>query len=63
MTSENRTQLYFPLRTSRLSTLRDLAMVAVCVAIVASFVVDLWRGPAPESFQAMARGGRVHLRA
>ena len=38
MTSENRSQLYFPLRTSRLSTLRDLAMVAVCVAIVASFV-------------------------
>lgn len=53
MTSETR-PLAFPLRTTRLATLRDVAVVAVCIALVASFVFDLWRAPAHDAPSAVA---------
>jgi hypothetical protein len=60
MTTESRATLRLPLRTTRLSTIRDVAMVAVCIALVASFVIDLWRSTPPAPFQALDHVAQIH---
>jgi hypothetical protein len=53
MPTDTRPSLAFPIR-SRLAVLRDLAMVAVCVAIVASFLVDIWEARPPKDHRVHA---------
>ncbi|MFO0584240.1 MAG: hypothetical protein U0229_18350 [Anaeromyxobacter sp.] len=54
--TEQRGELYFPLRTRRLSTLRDVAVIAVCAVILAVVAVELLRGePSAATLQVLAR--------
>jgi hypothetical protein len=36
----------------QLSTLRDLVMVAMCVALIAAFLAQVWSAPAPTSLSS-----------
>lgn len=42
----SRTGLNFHLR-GQLSIVRDLAMVAMCVALIAAFLAQVWSAPTP----------------
>jgi hypothetical protein len=53
MTIETRASLRLPLRATRLATVRDLAMVAVCIALVATFLADVWRSVPPQAFRRL----------
>lgn len=53
MTTDTRPTFAFRTRP-RLTTIRDLAMVAVCVAIVASFLVDIWEARPPTDYRVNA---------
>jgi hypothetical protein len=59
MATETRPLLSYPTR-NKLAVVRDLTMVAVCVAIVASFLVDVWsaRPPAEHRVQASVSDAR-----
>jgi hypothetical protein len=50
-------------RLSRPSSLRVLAIVAVCVAVIAGFLLQVWRAPAPETFRPVTTPAALHLRA
>jgi hypothetical protein len=50
MTS-NRPQLQFPVR-SRLTVVRDLAMVALCAIIAGGFLAQVWNAPVPEPLRS-----------
>ena len=43
----------FPTR-SRLTVVRDLAMVGVCVALIAGFIAHTWTLPTPEKLRSQA---------
>jgi len=59
MTTETRNTLRLPVRASALTTVRDIAMVAVCVALVAAFLADVWRATPPAPFEAFDRSADV----
>jgi hypothetical protein len=44
---------------SRLALARDLAMVLVCLTIVAAFVVDVWKARPTEDLRAAASVAQV----
>lgn len=55
MTTQTSTRPAAPqFRLSRTSAVRDVAIVAVCVAIVGGFLLHAWRAPAPEQFRRVA---------
>lgn len=36
----------------QLSTIRDLAMVAMCVALIAAFLAQIWSAPTPTNLSS-----------
>ncbi len=48
---------------SRLGTVRDLAIVAVCAAIVGGFLAQVWSAPPPEHLRSAAEPASIHLAA
>jgi hypothetical protein len=63
MMTESRTSLRLPVRASALTTVRDIAMVAVCVALVAAFLADVWRTTPPAAFEALDHAADVRRTA
>jgi hypothetical protein len=51
--SAPRAALNFPVR-SRFTTVRDLAMIALCAVICGGFVWQAWSGPTPDSLRSPA---------
>lgn len=63
MTTDSRPTLRLPIRASPLATVRDIAMVAVCVALVAAFLADVWRSTPPAPFEAFDHAADVRRTA
>jgi len=63
MTTESRPTLHLPVRAGALTTVRDIAMVAVCVALVAAFLADIWRSTPPAPFEAFDHAADVRRTA
>jgi len=43
----------FPVR-SRLATVRDVAFFALCLAIVVTFLAQVWNAPVPEQIRRLS---------
>ncbi len=63
MTTETAAQIVpsFPARPRLLPLLRDLGIIALCAAIVAGFLIEVWSAPQPGTRDAQ-RTAAVHHR-
>jgi hypothetical protein len=52
----------FPTR-SRLTLVRDVAMIGVCVALIAGFIAHAWTLPTPDQLRTPSVPAAIHLRA
>lgn len=43
----------------QLSTIRDLAMVAMCVALIAAFLAQIWSAPTPTDLSSRVDVGSL----
>ncbi|HYG70063.1 MAG TPA: hypothetical protein VD838_20475 [Anaeromyxobacteraceae bacterium] len=43
----------------QLSTIRDLAMVAMCIALVAAFLAQIWSAPTPTNLSSLVDVGSL----
>jgi hypothetical protein len=58
MGPDHRGELHFVVKPTRLSMVRDVAVIAVCALVLAVLVADLLREGSPQVLQVMARAWR-----